>query len=70
MRTRLSFPSVCGPAWLSGIWESHYIRFESNFEKENRVLGEEKVVGGAEGFPVPPPPFPLLDLLGIRFEMK
>lgn len=70
MRTRLSFPSVCDPAWLPGIWESHYIRFGSNFEKENRVLGEEKVVGGAEGFPVPPPPFPLLDLPGIRFEMK
>lgn len=64
MRTHLNFPSVCGPAWLPSIWESHYIRFGSNFEKENRVLGEEKVVGGAEGYPVPPP-FPLLDLPGI-----
>lgn len=69
VRTHLNFPSVCGPAWLPGIWESHYIHFGSNFEKENKVLAEEKVVGGAEGYPVPPP-FPLLDLPGIPFEKK
>lgn len=39
MRIHLTYPSVCSPVWLPGIWESHQIHFGSYFEKENPVKG-------------------------------